>query len=197
MDSPRIQIQRTDPRLQVERKKGYFKVNRSKSRLQIRYQNESSIPDGGRLKINNPPAKLEIDQSKSFADLGSRKFSLFIKHLEQLAANEGQKRIAEIVREGDFLSKIEKKSHTIAEAAKKESYDDQKKLGIRAIPEARQEIKVDPGQIKIKAQPTEVKMQAELKPMQVRAKADKIRFYTEPKARLEIEIVGARVDYNA
>lgn len=197
MNSPRIQIQRTNPRLQVERKKGYFKVDRSKSRLQLRYQNEKSIPDGGHLKIDNPPAKLEIDQSKSFADLGSRKFSLFIKHLEQLAVKETQKGIAEIVREGDFLSKIEKETHTIAEAVKKEFYDDQKKFGVRAIPVAKPEIKVDPGQIKIKAQPTEVKMQAELKPMQVRAKADKIRFYTEPKARLEIEIVGARVDYNA
>ncbi len=195
MNLPQIQIQKTDPRLQVEKQKGSFKVKPSKSTLQLQYQNEKSIPDGGKLEIDNPPAKVEIDQSKSFADLGRKKINLFIKHLEKLAARKTQKGIAEIAKEGDFLSKIEKKSHTIAEAAKKELYEDQKKLVVKAIPEAKPEISVNPGPVSIKAQSTKVKMQVDFKPMQVEAKMDKVQFYVNPKPRLEIEVRGTKADY--
>lgn len=194
---PQLRITQRMAEIAIDRREGYLKISSPQSQFDLNYNNSKQLQVVGDIKIDNPPAKLDIDQTKCLEEVGYRKTKSHIRHLTGQAEQRTWEGIAKIVSEGEFLAQIEKGSNQIVQLAKQKMNDSQKRFAIRSIPSSSPEINVQTYPIKVQVNQARIQVESSFSYPQVDFKADRLEIYLAQKGELQIDIVGGSLNYRA
>ncbi len=188
MSVPQVRINQTVGQIGMKWTDGYFKLKNKQDNVDLEYQGAKKPGQVvGEVKIDNPPAKVEIDQTACLDDLNFRKFNSLIKHLKKEAIKKTAEGIVEIAREGDQLMMIEKGFGVIPRLAKSE-LEDKKKFGIKSVPASKPKINAQLEQIKVNVDKVKIKVRNRFSFPEVEVKGKKVDIYLAQRGKIDISV---------
>lgn len=150
------------------------------------------------LSIQTLPGKLDIDQSKAFAEANLKSVYQLIEDFARRGREAVMKGIARRARQGDRLMKIENKGHPIADLGRINSSDPPLRFNIGWMPRS-------PFSVKFHYQPADVRIQWKIHGPEIHVTPHPTEFTYVPgsvsgfmrqRASLNIDVVGLRYDKN-
>lgn len=191
MEIPHLRMDATYGKIGLRTKDGKLSIRQRQAEMTIRQPKAE-------MTIRSVGGKLNIDQSKAFAESGLKSvFQLNEEYVRRgrSAVLEG---IARRAREGDRLMKIENSGHPIADIARSNSSDPPLRFNIGWMPKS-------PFSVKFSYQPVDVRIQWQIHRPQINVRPQSPEFSYAPasvsgfmrqRASLDIEVVGLRYDEN-
>ena len=143
------------PRLKMTSQPGLIGIKHNEAQQMIR-QPKAELHIEQRkadMVMTTKQARLNIDQTKAWAETHLMSTRQFIEHHARLSKSDLADGIRRRVEEGDALMKIEKQGHPIAEQAEVNGFRQQKRLSLKYIPSPLSvKIDVDPAELHIDVQ---------------------------------------------
>ncbi|MDI3547008.1 MAG: hypothetical protein PWR10_660 [Halanaerobiales bacterium] len=189
MDFPRLTVRYIFGRIGIERIPGYFRLKMGTPNMELEYKKDKPF------QIDNPAARIEIDQTKPLEDLNLRKFTSLTRYLQGKANRKCTRALTEIVSEGDRLAKIELGGNAIAELARKELDEENREPILTTIPRSAPEIKVKTPKLEVKGGQTRLEVESDYILPKVDYQPDDLKIYLIQKGELQIDVSGRLIDY--
>ncbi|KNY28625.1 DUF6470 family protein [Pseudobacteroides cellulosolvens] len=181
-----LEISQTYARLGVDRTQSSFEIKTKYATLEL----DSKEP---KINIRTELPKVEIDQYECFASAGLKNPLDLTEDMVERSKENAIEYIGKIAADGDMLAAIEKGGHPIPEIAARDAYP-QHEFGMVTIPSTGPKITVT-GSLEIEPERTSEGanngVDAVYTPgeLDIRYTPDKIRFYMEQYASVNIKYI--------
>lgn len=194
MNIPQLDINFSMGQIGMEWNKGSMEIKQNTPQIDLDYSGSKPyqiVPD---LKISNPPAELDIDNSKPLAELGFRKIHSLIDFMESKSKRKTLENLQEISRDGDYLGKLELGGERISQLSKSKMLEEIPEVNVALLPENPPEINVKVNPVKIDITETDIKVKNNFVFPKAEIKPDQLKIYLAQKGELEIELVKHVID---
>jgi hypothetical protein len=187
MNIPQIQISQTPGRIAIEQNLGGVEMEQPHAIMNMK----SVLPP---LQIDKIEDKLEIDQSRAWAALGSMSAIETRDRIYSQVKSLSLQYIAKVAQKGDQLADIRTGANVIAELAKDTlvQFPEMNYVGEASIDNV--DISYQQGSVSFRSERAYVDMQVEPRKPIIRAKPASVNITMQQYPHIEISVVGQNVD---
>ncbi|MEC9487919.1 MAG: DUF6470 family protein [Halanaerobium sp.] len=189
MNIPHIQITQQYARVELEKRGPQLQLHSEKPAININQQQ-------GRVKVKQREARVKVDSYPVLYDLGYRKPKDIVRDGASKGKEEVSKLIARYASEGDRMMALEKEQgNLIARFAEEEAFTEHKELNIKF--KRGPDIRVTDPKLKVDCRPGKIISNYKPGIVGVNFVWGGIDLKLNPRAEIEVDVIGGRLDYLA
>lgn len=187
MDFPTIHISTSDAKIGIETQRPPIRIEQKPAEQTIKQPPAD-------IEIEYRPSKLSIDSTEARADAGLKAPLRYMREVVEKVKIEAQKSVAETVRQGDMLMRIENGGNMIPQLAKMNSFE-QLQFGLGYIPSSfdKVELNYDPGEVSVHVKRNEPIIDVVVNKPKTYIQPWSVKTYLKDKASISFEVIGENV----